>query len=48
VQKMQLPYPLNIGIGYVIIPSTEELNLSERLKEADDSMYIMKKKLKET
>ncbi len=48
VQKMQLPYPLNIGIGYVIIPSTEELNLSKRLKEADDSMYIMKKKLKET
>lgn len=43
--KMQLPYSLKIGIGYVIIDANEELNLSECLKKADDAMYLTKKQL---
>ena len=41
-EKMQLPYPLLIGIGYVIIDANEELNLSECLKKADEAMYLTK------
>ncbi len=43
VAKMQLPYSLKTGIGYVIIDANETLNLSEYLKKADDAMYLMKK-----
>lgn len=42
VTKMQLPYPLLIGIGYVIIDAEEEFNLSECLKKADEAMYLTK------
>lgn len=42
--KMELPYPLTIGIGHVIIYADEALNLSECLKKADDAMYQMKKR----
>jgi len=41
--KMQLPYTLKTGVGYVIIDADETLNLSECLKKADDAMYLMKK-----
>lgn len=41
--RMQLPYALKIGVGYVIIDADESLNLSECLKKADDAMYLMKK-----
>jgi len=42
-EKMQLPYSLKTGIGYVIIDANESLNLSECLKKADEAMYLMKK-----
>lgn len=43
VTKMQLPYELKIGIGYVIVEANESLNLSEYLKRADEAMYLTKR-----
>jgi len=43
-QKLQLPYLLKAGVGYVLIEADEKLNLSECLKKADDAMYQMKKR----
>ena len=41
--KMQLPYTLKMGIGFALISPDEELNLSDSLKRADGSMYLMKR-----
>ena len=42
-ERLQLPYSLTIGIGYVIIDADEELNLAECLRKADEAMYLTKK-----
>ncbi len=42
-KKMQLPYPLKAGVGYVYVEADEKLDLSECLKRADEAMYSMKK-----
>lgn len=41
---MNLPYPLKIGVGYVLIEPDEQLDLSEYLKRADEAMYLSKLK----
>lgn len=40
--RMQFPYSLSIGIGYVIIDASEELDLQECLRKADEAMYLTK------
>ena len=40
--RMQLPYSLSIGIGYVIIDASDELDLQECLRKADEAMYLTK------
>jgi len=47
-ERLQLPFPLKIGVGYVIIDADEELNLSEYLKKADEAMYLTKRQQYET
>jgi len=42
--KMQLPYELNVSVGYVTVKADEELKLTEYLKKADEAMYKMKHK----
>lgn len=42
--KMQLPYELNMSVGYVTVKADEELKLTEYLKKADEAMYKMKHK----
>lgn len=42
--QMNLPYPLKVGVGYVLIEPNEKLNLSEYLKLADEAMYLSKMK----
>mgnify|MGYP003293736279 CR=1 FL=1 len=42
--KMQLPYELNVSVGYVTVKADEELKLTEYLKKADEAMYEMKHK----
>ena len=41
--KMQLPYRLKVGVGYVLISAEENLDLYECLRKADEAMYEMKK-----
>ena len=43
-EKMQLPYELKVGVGYVLISAKENLDLYECLKKADEAMYTMKKR----
>ncbi len=43
-EKMQLPYRLKVGVGYVLISAKENLDLYECLKKADEAMYAMKKR----
>jgi len=45
--KMHLPYHLKAGVGYVLVDASENLDLSECLKKADDAMYLMKKQQQE-
>lgn len=42
-KQMQLPFPLTASIGYVIIEPSENLDLSDYLRRADEAMYSMKK-----
>ena len=41
--RMQFPYSLSIGIGYAIINASEELDLQEYLRKADEAMYLTKR-----
>lgn len=43
-QRMELPYRLKAGVGYVLISAEEHLNLYECLRKADEAMYAMKKR----
>ncbi len=43
-EKMQLPYRLKVGVGYVLINAEEKLDLYECLRKADEAMYTMKKR----
>lgn len=43
-QRMQLPYRLRAGVGYVLIGAEEHLDLYECLRKADEAMYAMKKR----
>lgn len=43
-EKLQLPYRLKVGVGYVVISAEEELDLYECLRKADEAMYSMKKR----
>ncbi len=42
--QMNLPYPLKVGVGYVLVEPDEQLDLSEYLKRADEAMYLSKLK----
>lgn len=46
-EEMQLPYLLQVGLGYVLISPEESLNLSDCLRRADEAMYRKKKQQKE-
>ncbi len=43
-QKIQLPYRLKVGVGYVLVSAAENLDLYECLRKADEAMYAMKKR----
>lgn len=42
--QIKFPYPLKVGVGYVLVEADEKLNLSECLRKADEAMYLMKKR----
>ena len=46
-EEMELPYILQVGLGYVLISPEESLNLSDCLRRADEAMYLKKKQQKE-
>ncbi len=45
-KQMQLPFSLTASVGYVIVEPSENLDLSDYLKKADEAMYAMKQKNK--